>query len=198
MKYAEYLERRSFDKAELLAISHGTLVEDAPHELGRLPLPPLLLIDRVTEIVRDGSRGRIVAEHDVHLDAWYFQCHFLGDPVMPGSLGVEAMWQLIGLYLSACGGPGLGRALGCKEIDFFGQIRPYNKVVTYTIDVLRVQRLKERGAGLVLADATTAVDGEIIYTMSRARVGTFVDIAYSDYPMPSERSRGGVMRRGER
>jgi 3-hydroxyacyl-[acyl-carrier protein] dehydratase / trans-2-decenoyl-[acyl-carrier protein] isomerase len=196
MKYAEYIERTSFNHQEVLALSHGNLVEDAPHEIGRLPMPPLLMFDRVTEIVRAGPRGRIVGEHDVRLDAWYFQCHFGGDAVKPGSLGVEGAWQLVGLYMSLCGCPGVGRALGCKEIDFFGQIRPYNKVVTYTLDVRRLTRFKEAGASLAIADATIAVDGQVIYTMAQARIGKFVGIAYPDYPLPSKNSIGGVLDRG--
>jgi 3-hydroxyacyl-[acyl-carrier protein] dehydratase / trans-2-decenoyl-[acyl-carrier protein] isomerase len=194
MKYADYLERTTFARDEILAIAHGTLVEDFPGEMGKLPTPPLLMFDRVVAIERAGNRGRIVAELDVRLDAWYFQCHFKGDPVQPGCLGVDGVWQLLGLYLSVCGCPGTGRALGCKEIEFAGQIRPFDEVVRYDVTVRRLTRLKETGAALVIADATVAVDGEVIYTIAGAKVGTFLGITYGDYPNRSRRARGGIMR----
>lgn len=196
MRYAEYIERGSFDKAELLAHAHGNLVEDARVE-SRLPAPPMLMFDRVTRIERAGNRGRIVAEQDIHLDAWYFQCHFRGDPVQPGCLGVDAVWQLLGFFMSASGCPGSGRALGCKEVEFLGQIRPHDKLVTYTLDVRRVTRFKEAGAAVAIADATVDVDGAVIYTIAQAKVGIFTGIAYEDYPAPSARSRGGLMKRGQ-
>jgi 3-hydroxyacyl-[acyl-carrier protein] dehydratase / trans-2-decenoyl-[acyl-carrier protein] isomerase len=195
VKYAEYVERTSFSKAELLALAHGTLLEDPPSELAKLPRPPMLMFDRVLELVRAGSKGRIVAEQDVLLDAWYFQCHFGGDPVQPGCLGVDAVWQLLGLFMSASGCPGTGRALGCKGVEFLGQIRPHDRVVRYELDVLRLARLKEQGAALAIADATVAVDGQVIYTIAQAKVGTFMGITYPDYPRPSVNSRGGLMRR---
>lgn len=195
MKYAEYLERATFSKPELLAIAHGTLLEDPPHDPGRLPRPPMLMFDRVVELVRAGSKGRIVAEQDVHLDAWYFQCHFGGDPVQPGCLGVDAVWQLLGLFMSASGCAGTGRALGCKEIEFVGQIRPHDRVVRYELEVRRLARLKDQGAALAIADATVAVDGQVIYTITQAKVGTFLGITYPDYPSPSANSRGGLLRR---
>jgi 3-hydroxyacyl-[acyl-carrier protein] dehydratase / trans-2-decenoyl-[acyl-carrier protein] isomerase len=198
MKYAEYLERTAFSKAELLAFASGVLVDDPPPELSRLPLPPLLMFDRVVALERAGNRGRVVAEQDVALDAWYFQCHFRGDPVQPGCLGVDAVWQLLGFFMAASGCPGTGRALGCKEVEFFGQIRPHDRVVTYTLDVRRLTRMKDAGAALALADATVAVDGEVIYTVQQAKVGTFLGIKYSDYPLPGQNSRGGVMRGRER
>ena len=195
MRYAEFLERSTFSKAELLALAHGVLVEDAPHEITRVPLPPMLMFDRVVELTRDGQRGRVVAELDVKLDAWYFQCHFAGDPVQPGCLGVDGVWQILGLFMAASGCPGTGRALGCKEVDFFGQIRPHDGVVTYTLDVRRLARLKATGASLALADASVAVDGERIYTVQQAKVGTFLDIRYPDYPLPGRHARGGIMDR---
>ncbi len=193
MKYAEYLERTSFSKEEILAIAYGRLVEDPPHDPGKLPRPPMLMFDRVTELVRAGNKGRIVAEQEIQLDAWYFHCHFDGDPVQPGCLGVDAVWQLLGLFMSASGCAGTGRALGCKEIEFAGQIRPHDRLVRYELDVRRLTRLKEQGAALAIADATVAVDGQIIYTISQAKVGTFQGIAYADYPKRSARSTGGLM-----
>jgi 3-hydroxyacyl-[acyl-carrier protein] dehydratase/trans-2-decenoyl-[acyl-carrier protein] isomerase len=130
MKYAEFLERTQFSKSELLASAQGTLVGDPPADgVPQLPAPPFLMFDRVVEVERRGAQGLIVAEQDVALDAWYFQCHFRGDPVQPGCLGVDAIWQLIGFYAALRGARGAGRALGSKEIEFSGQIRPHNKVV---------------------------------------------------------------------
>jgi len=196
MKYAEYLERTWFTRPEILAITRGRLIEDPPFDTGKLPAPPMLMFDRVVELRRDGNRGRIVAEQDIDLAAWFFQCHFVDDPVQPGCLGVDAVWQLLGLFMSASGCEGTGRALGCKEVEFSGQIRPHDKVVTYRLDVLRLARLKESRAALAIADATVAVDGETIYSVKQAKVGTFVGISYADYPLMSRHARGGLMRGG--
>src|SRR5258708_13824186 len=103
----------------------------------------MLMIDRIVAIEADGARGRIVAERDVDPSDWFFHCHFRGDPVQPGCLGVDAVWQLVGLYCSAAGAPGSGRALGCKEVEFAGQIRPYDKVVRYELDIRRFSLLKD-------------------------------------------------------
>ena len=196
MKYDDFCAQKSFAKEELLAMSHGTLIDDAPAAFKvRLPAPPMLMIDRILEIRRDGARGRIVAERDVNLDDWFFQCHFLGDPVQPGCLGVDGVWQLLGLYCGWCGGLGSGRALGCGEIEFSGQIRPHDKVVRYEIDVVRYQELKASGSAVAVGDATVAADGEVIYDIKRAKVGIFRDIDYADYPWPSKLSRGGRMER---
>jgi 3-hydroxyacyl-[acyl-carrier protein] dehydratase/trans-2-decenoyl-[acyl-carrier protein] isomerase len=196
VKYAEFLSRASFEKAELLAFAHGTLVEDPPEGFtARLPTPPMLMVDRVLEIRRDGNRGRIVAEQDVQLDAWFFQCHFLGDPVQPGCLGVDAVWQLLGFFCNWAGGLGSGRALGCGEIEFFGQIRPHDRVVRVEIDVRRYAELPESGSAIAIGDATLLVDGEPIYTIARAKTGLFRDIAYRGYPNPSALGRGGRMER---
>ncbi len=193
MTYAEYLERTWFDKGELLALAHGRLVSDPPSEMALLPAPPLLMFDRVVELTRADRRGRIVAEQDVQLDAWYFQAHFRDDPVQPGCLGVDAVWQLLGLYLSVCDCPGTGRALGVGEVEFFGQIRPHNRLVRYEVDVRRLSRFRERGSAVVIADATVSVDGEVIYTITGARSGAFLNIRYADYPFPSRNARGGLI-----
>ena len=196
MKYAEFRARAAFAYEELLAFAHGRLVEDAPAGFdARLPLPPLLMIDRILAIERNGPRGRIVAERDVALDDWFFQCHFRGDPVQPGCLGVDGVWQLLGFYCAWCGGLGAGRALGCGEVEFSGQIRPHDSVVRTEITVRRFTELERAGASLVIGDATLLVDDDPIYSVKRARVGTFQGIAYRDYPNPSENSRGGRMER---
>ena len=196
MKYREFREQSSFSMQELLAFAHGTLFDDAPLGFGaRLPLPPMLMLDRVLCIERKGLRGRIVAERDVRVDDWFFQCHFLSDPVQPGCLGVDGVWQLLGFFCGWCGGSGSGRALGCGEVEFYGQIRPHDRVVRYEIDVRRYTVLERSGASMVIGDATLLVDDEAIYSVKRAKVGSFERIAYSDYPNPSELSRGGKMER---
>jgi 3-hydroxyacyl-[acyl-carrier protein] dehydratase/trans-2-decenoyl-[acyl-carrier protein] isomerase len=196
VKYSEYIERGHLDHDEVLALAYGRLIDDPPEGFRtRLPLPPMLMVDRVTEVSRDGRRGRMVGEQDIRLDAWFFHCHFLGDPVQPGCLGVDAVWQLIGLYCSMNGAVGAGRALGCQEVDFFGQIRPRDGLVRYEIDIVRFQNLPSSGSALALGDARVLVDDQEIYTIERAKVGVFRDIDYPDYPWPSEHSRGGPMER---
>src|SRR3989344_864426 len=117
MKYSAFLEKTEFSKAELLASAWGTLVEDPPRAgVPSLPAPPLLMFDRIVEVSHAGSQGRIIAEQDIALDAWFFQCHFRNDPVQPGCLGVDAIWQLLGFYAAVRGAQGAGRALGGKEI----------------------------------------------------------------------------------
>ena len=162
------MEKSTLNEQEVMAIAYGNLVEDAPEEFIRLPRPPMLMIDRVTEISHNGNRGRIVAEKDVRPDDWFFHCHFSGDPVQPGCLGVDAIWQLIGLYCGIRGGKGSGRALGCKEVEFMGQIRPYDQQVRYEIDMKRVRRGK---LVLGIADGRVYVDGEHVYTATDMRVG---------------------------
>jgi len=196
MTYEEFKSRDHFTQQELLGFAYGTLVKDPPeHFKARLPTPPMLMLGRVVEMSAQKSRGRAVAETDIHLDDWFFQCHFNSDPVQPGCLGLDAVWQLLGFYCNWRGGVGSGRALGCAEVDFFGQIRPHDGVVRYEIDVLRYAEMPKQGAVLVIGDASVLVDGEEIYTVKKAKVGLFRDIDYPDYPAPSENSRGGRMER---
>ena len=192
MKYKEFCEREHFDKEEILAFSHSTLIEDPPSQISQLPTPPFLMLDRITEIKRDGKKGRIVGEKDVNVDDWFFQCHFKSDPVQPGCLGVDAIWQLVGFYITANGVPGTGRALGCQEVGFNGQIRPHNKVIRYEIDIRRLSHMPEQGAAMAIGTGNLFVDDELIYTVRDAKVGMFMDIAYTDYPLRSEKSVGGV------
>jgi 3-hydroxyacyl-[acyl-carrier protein] dehydratase/trans-2-decenoyl-[acyl-carrier protein] isomerase len=178
MTYAEFRSRTTFLAPELLAFAHGTLIEDAPAGFAaRLPLPPLLMVDRVVEIGRDGARGRIVAEREVHVDDWFFRCHFAGDPVQPGCLGVDAVWQLLGFFCAWRGGLGVGRALGCGEIAFEDQIRPHHRIVRYEVDVRRCTTFPESGATLAVGDAVVRVDDAPIYTLRAARAGIFRDLA---------------------
>jgi 3-hydroxyacyl-[acyl-carrier protein] dehydratase/trans-2-decenoyl-[acyl-carrier protein] isomerase len=196
VKYADFLARDHFEKPDLLAFAHGTLVEDAPEGfVARLPAPPMLMLDRVLSIERTGNRGRVVAERDVHLDDWFFQCHFLGDPVQPGCLGVDGVWQILGFFCNWAGGLGAGRALGCGEIEFAGQIRPHDRVVRWEVDVRRYAELPESGSTIAIGDATLLVDGDPIYRIQRAKTGLFRGIDYPDYPNASAHSRGGRLER---
>ncbi|MBU1965255.1 MAG: bifunctional 3-hydroxydecanoyl-ACP dehydratase/trans-2-decenoyl-ACP isomerase, partial [Proteobacteria bacterium] len=154
---------------------------------------PFLMVDRILEIRSDGRQGRIVAEQDIRLDAWYFQCHMPGDPVQPGCLGVDAIWQLLGFFCIWRGALGSGRALGCGEVVFSGQIRPFNRCVRYEVDVRRFTNLKESGASIVIGEGTVSVDGETVAEIHGARTGVFRGIAYPDYPRRSANAVGGRM-----
>ena len=133
----------------------------------------MLMLDRITSITEDGGefgKGQMIAELDINPDLWFFKCHFETDPVMPGCLGVDAMWQLIGFYLGWKGGPGHGRALGAGEVKFFGQVLPNAKKVTYRVNI---KRLIMRKLVMGIADATMEVDGREIYSAKDLRVGLF-------------------------
>jgi len=195
MNYREFLNCESLSETELLGLSQGNLVSDAPDEFVRLPAPPMLMIDRVVSVRREGARGRIVGEQDISPSDWFFQCHFRGDPVQPGCLGVDAVWQLIGLYCGLCGAPGSGRALGCKEVEFFGQIRPYDLIVRYDVEIRRFSVLPASGVAIAIGSARVFVDDVQIYSVRDAKVGIFPAIAYTDYPLRSKRSVGGILER---
>jgi 3-hydroxyacyl-[acyl-carrier protein] dehydratase / trans-2-decenoyl-[acyl-carrier protein] isomerase len=161
----------SFSYEQLIASGEGRLF--APGS-GRLPLPPMLMFDRITHIDDDGGAhglGQIHAELDVRPDLWFFQCHFQGDPVMPGCLGLDAMWQLVGFYLTWQQLPGRGRALGVGEVKFTGEVGPDARLVRYEIDIKRVIK---RRLILGIGDARMLVDGREIYTASDLRVGLFM------------------------
>lgn len=194
MTYEEFLAREHFSREEVLAIAYGRLVDDPPEEFkARLPTPPMLMVDRIEHISGGGRKGRMVAERDVRLDDWFFHCHFVGDPVQPGCLGVDGVWQLLGFYCAWKGALGTGRALGCKEVEFAGQIRPHDGVVRYELDIVRYQELPASGSSIVIGDAKVLVDAAEIYEIRRAKVGVFKDIDYADYPWPSENATGGRM-----
>jgi 3-hydroxyacyl-[acyl-carrier protein] dehydratase/trans-2-decenoyl-[acyl-carrier protein] isomerase len=192
MKYAEFLEKSSFSHEELLAIGYGTALDDPPEDFGKLPLPPMLMFDRVTALSKDSNQRTIIAEQDVRKDHWFFLCHFLKDPVQPGCLGVDAVWQLLGLYCAAAGAKGTGRALGCKEVAFFGQIRPLNKTVRYELAIRRYQYLSSTQTAIVIANAKVFVDDQHIYDVKEAKVGTFRNICYTNYPFCGPNSIGGL------
>lgn len=164
--------QNSFSFEELIKCGNGELFGEGN---AQLPQPQMLMMDRITEIFDKGGefdKGYIVAELDINPDLWFFDCHFNNDPVMPGCLGVDAMWQLIGFYLGWIGGPGRGRALGSGEIKFTGQVLPTAKKVTYRIDLSRVIA---RRLYMGVANATMEVDGKIIYTAKNLKVGLFTD-----------------------
>lgn len=163
-------KQNSYSKEELLQCGRGGMfgVGNA-----QLPLPPMLMFDRIISITEEGGAygcGKIIAEMDVTPDLWFFDCHFTGDPVMPGCLGLDAMWQLVGFYLGWMGGPGRGRALGAGEVKFTGQVLPKHKKITYNIDLKRVIMRK---LVMGIADARMEVDGREIYVAKDLRVGLF-------------------------
>jgi len=196
VKYEEFITRERYAKEDLLGFANGTLVDDAPEGfVARLPLPPMLMVDRVVELERRGNKGRIVGERDIAVDDWFFQCHFRDDPVQPGCLGVDAVWQLIGFYCNTRGGLGAGRALGCGEVEFSGQIRPHDQLVRYEVDIRRYTELPQSGAAMAIGDASVLVDGDEIYKIKNAKVGLFEGIDYPDYPNVSANAKGGRLDR---
>lgn len=160
----------SYDKEDLIKCGHGELFGPGN---AQLPTDNMLMMDRITLITEEGGahgKGQIVAELDIRPELWFFECHFPGDPVMPGCLGLDAMWQMVGFYLGWLGHPGHGRALGVGEVKFTGQVLPDAKLVKYTIDVKRVIN---RTLVLGIADGRLEVDGRKIYTARDLRVGLF-------------------------
>ncbi|HEX9626007.1 MAG TPA: 3-hydroxyacyl-[acyl-carrier-protein] dehydratase FabA [Acidiferrobacterales bacterium] len=163
-------KKNSYTREELLACGRGEMFGAGN---AQLPLPPMLMFDRIVRISEEGGandKGQIVAELDIRPDLWFFTCHFEGDPVMPGCLGLDAMWQLLGFYLGWRGGPGHGRALGAGEVKFTGQVTPKNKLITYRVDI---RRIIMRKLVMGIADAAMEVDGRVIYTANDLRVGLF-------------------------
>jgi 3-hydroxyacyl-[acyl-carrier protein] dehydratase/trans-2-decenoyl-[acyl-carrier protein] isomerase len=164
------LNQSSFTKEELVACGHGKLFGPGN---AQLPTDNMLMLDRITHISSQGGtfgKGEIVAELDIHPQLWFFKCHFPGDPVMPGCLGLDAMWQLVGFFLGWRGNPGRGRALGAGEIKFTGQVLPTAKTVTYH---LHVKRVVERKLVMGIADGSVICDDKEIYVAQDLRVGLF-------------------------
>jgi 3-hydroxyacyl-[acyl-carrier protein] dehydratase/trans-2-decenoyl-[acyl-carrier protein] isomerase len=164
-------ERKSaFLYDDLLACGRGELFGPGN---AQLPLPPMLMFDRITHVSETGGahgKGQIVAELDVRPDLWFFPCHFQGDPVMPGCLGLDALWQMLGFYLGWLGGPGKGRAFGVGEVKFQQMVTPSTRKVTYVVDI---KRLIMRKLYLGVADGLLKADGETIYTATDLKVGLF-------------------------
>ncbi|MBE9396986.1 bifunctional 3-hydroxydecanoyl-ACP dehydratase/trans-2-decenoyl-ACP isomerase [Pontibacterium sp. N1Y112] len=160
----------SFNRDELLSCGHGEMFGPGN---ARLPIGNMLMMDRILTITEDGGefgKGEIIAELDINPDLWFFGCHFEEDPVMPGCLGLDAMWQIVGFYLGWRGNKGRGRALGSGEVKFFGQVLPTAKKVTYHV---QLKRVIERKLVMGIADASMSVDGREIYTAKDLRVGLF-------------------------
>ena len=164
------VRQSSYTREELLKCGQGELFGSGN---AQLPVPNMLMMDRIVKISDEGGafgKGQIIAELDVNPDLWFFECHFPGDPVMPGCLGLDAMWQLVGFYLGWLGNPGKGRALGAGEVKFTGQVLPTHKKVTYKIDLKRVIA---RSLVMGIANGTMYVDDKEIYTTKDLKVGLF-------------------------
>jgi 3-hydroxyacyl-[acyl-carrier protein] dehydratase / trans-2-decenoyl-[acyl-carrier protein] isomerase len=170
--------RSSFEYEDLLKCGRGELFAEGP----QLPLPPMLMFDRIAEIMDRGGehgKGLVRAELDVKPDLWFFTCHFKGDPVMPGCLGLDGLWQLLGFFLGWIGSPGKGRALGLGEVKFSGEILPTVKKIVYGVDIKRVVRSR---LVLGIADGFLSADGSIIFRAFDIKVG----LLRRDVMMPSE------------
>ncbi|AKC59981.1 bifunctional 3-hydroxydecanoyl-ACP dehydratase/trans-2-decenoyl-ACP isomerase [Blochmannia endosymbiont of Polyrhachis (Hedomyrma) turneri] len=166
-------KQQYYTKEDLLASGRGELFGNQGPSL---PAPNMLMMDRVIKITENGgnyNKGFIQAELDILSDMWFFHCHFINDPVMPGCLGLDAMWQLVGFYLGWLGGKGKGRALGVKTVKFSGQILPTAKKVTY---VIHFRKIINRTLTMGMADGEVFCDGKIIYTASDLKVGLFKNI----------------------
>ncbi|MEW8336653.1 MAG: 3-hydroxyacyl-[acyl-carrier-protein] dehydratase FabA [Candidatus Thiodiazotropha sp.] len=162
--------QNAYNRDQLLSCGHGEMFGPGN---AQLPTPNMLMMDRIVRISDDGgefNKGEILAELDINPDLWFFDCHFPGDPVMPGCLGLDAMWQMVGFFLAWIGNPGHGRALGVGEVKFTGQVLPSAKQVTYQINIKRVIARK---LVLGVADGVMKVDGREIYSAKDLRVGLF-------------------------
>ncbi len=169
---ADFREKNAFEYDDLLKCGHGDLFGPGN---ARLPLPPMLMFDRITHISDTSGaygKGAVVAELDIKPELWFFECHFEGDPVMPGCLGLDAMWQIVGFHLGWLGLPGKGRALGAGEVKFTDMVLPTVKKVSYHIDIKRVI---QRKLILSIADGTMKADGEPIFRANSMRVGLFTN-----------------------
>jgi|MGYP001094116690 3-hydroxyacyl-[acyl-carrier protein] dehydratase/trans-2-decenoyl-[acyl-carrier protein] isomerase len=165
-----FVPQNSYNLEELIDCGYGRLFGPGN---AKLPIDNMLMLDRIVEINSDDGeygRGQIIAELDIKPDLWFFDCHFPGDPVMPGCLGLDALWQLLGFFLGWSGHPGKGRALGAGEVKFTGEILPSSKKVVYKLDI---SRLISRKLVMGIADGQVSVDGKTIYTTKALKVGLF-------------------------
>ena len=168
-----FIPKSSYSNNELIDCSNGKLFTKLGN--GRLPSDNMLMFDEIVDINDSGgefNKGSVVANLNINPDLWFFDCHFKEDPVMPGCLGLDAMWQLLGFYLLWSGLPGIGRALGAEKVKFFGQVLPNAKLVRYELDIKRVIN---RGAVLGLANGKMFVDDRLIYSAEKLKVGLFDD-----------------------
>ncbi len=167
---SEFIQKNSYEYNELIDCAQGRMFGEGN---ARLPMPNMLMMDRIIRITSDGGafgKGQLIAELDIKPDLWFFDCHFPTDPVMPGCLGLDAMWQLVGFFLGWMGGKGRGRALGAGEVKFTGQVTPKNKLVTYRIDM---ERVIMRKLVMGIGNGVMEVDGRVIYEAKGLRVGLF-------------------------
>ncbi len=164
------IQKSSYSREELLQCGMNGF---AGPGTAQLPVPPMLMFDRVTRISKEGGpygKGEMIAELDVGPGMWFFECHFPGDPVMPGCLGLDALWQMVGFFLTWTGLPGKGRALGCGEVKFAGQVTPSVRLIRYELDIRRVMSGR---LVLGIADGRLVADGKKIYEAKDLRVGLF-------------------------
>lgn len=163
------MKKHTFNKEDMIACGEGKLFE------GRITLPSgsMSVIDRVTDIQESGGKygkGYVIAEFDIHPDLWFFDCHFKGDPVMPGCLGLDALWQLTGFFMGWKGESGKGRALGVKELKFKEAIYPSSKKIVYRVEI---KKILSRGLKVALADGYVELDGDVIYEAKDLKIGLF-------------------------
>ena len=165
------MKKNSYNYNDLISCGEGKLFGEGN---AKLPLPPMLMFDRIIQIDQsngDFNKGLIKAELDIKDDLWFFNCHFKKDPVMPGCLGLDAMWQLVGFYLGWIGEPGKGRALGVNSVKFTGEVLKNIKMATYEINMKRI--LKKEGTCVGLANGILSADGKVIYKAENLKVGLF-------------------------
>jgi len=170
-------KKNSYTNEDLIRSGNGTLFGP---DTGKLPIDQMLMVDRIIKINDSGgkfNKGEIIAELDINENLWFFHCHFNGDPVMPGCLGLDGMWQIVGFYLTWIGGKGRGRALGVGDVKFKGQIRPYHTKITYRINIKKI--LDRNGKLIIWADGNVKTnDDRTIYFAKNLQVGLFNNLTY--------------------